>query len=130
MEEKVMVVCEYFEYAIFRDENGERKEMHFDSTQPKFAALTGDVSSADKNIERIKSIVEKDTIADAVMVVIYQMVMSQDGFDKLSKMFSKLSEEQLILDIFKQNLYNGGIMVKAVVPFVFPNRISDRKFVS
>ena len=124
MKEKVMVVFEYFEYAIFAEENGERKEMHFDSTRPKFAALTGDVSSAENNIERIRSIVEKDTIADAVMVVIYQMVMSQDGFDKLSQMFSKLTEEQLILDVFKQNIYGDGLAVKAVIPLVFPNRIS------
>ena len=85
MKDKVMVVFEYFEYAIFGEENGERKEFHFDNTQPKFAALSGDVSSAEKNIQRIKSIVEKNSISDVVMVIIYQMVMSEEGFDKLSK---------------------------------------------
>lgn len=73
----------------------------------------------------------KNTLADVVMTVVYQMVISEEQFNKLKQTLSGMSEEEVILQIYKQNLYkNDTISVTAVLPLVFRDRLSIDKLVS
>lgn len=130
MRDKVMTVFEYFDYALFVNENGHYKEMCISNTSVKFGAFLGEVTEENNAFSKIHSIVQGNSISDVVMVIVYEMRMSESGYDKLAKMFNNLSEERLILDIFKQNLYNEGLVIKSMTPIVFQNRIRNSKFVS
>ena len=123
--DKVMTVFEYFDYAVFKQENNKIEEVHLNDVPPRYGALDATNIKVEEQVDIIKERVRKDTVSDVVLVIIYQMVMSQEGFDKIKSVFSSLSEEEIILNIYKQNLYNSeGIAVRMVIPVVFNDRIN------
>ena len=92
---------------------------------PRYGALDATDMKVEEQVDIIKKRVGKDTVSDVVLTIIYQMVMSQEGFDKLKSVFSSLSDEEIILNIYKQNLYNSeGIAVRMVLPVIFNDRIN------
>ena len=130
-EDKVMTVIEYFDYAVLTHKNNKVEEVHFRDATPKFEALVGDFKTVEDEVKAIRSIVRKDTISDVVMVIIYQMAMSKSGFERLQSVFKSLSEEKLILEVFKQNLYNSdGLTVRAMIPVVLEDRINIKNLTS
>ena len=123
--DKVLTVFEYFDYAVFKQENNKIEEVHLNDVPPRYGALDATDMKVEEQVDIIKKRVGKDTVSDVVLTIIYQMVMSQEGFDKLKSVFSSLLDEQIILNIYKQNLYNSeGIAVRMVLPVIFNDRIN------
>lgn len=123
--DKVLTVFEYFDYAVFKQENNKIEEVHLNDVPPRYGALDATDMKVEEQVDIIKKRVGKDTVSDVVLTIIYQMVMSQEGFDKLKSVFSSLSDEDIILNIYKQNLYNSeGIAVRMVLPVIFNDRIN------
>ena len=123
--DKVLTVFEYFDYAVFKQENNKIEEVHLNDVPPRYGALDATDMKVEEQVDIIKKRVRKDTVSDVVLAIIYQMVMSQEGFDKLKSVFSTLSDEEIILNIYKQNLYNSeGIAVRMVLPVIFNDRIN------
>ena len=123
--DKVLTVFEYFDYAVFKQENNKIEEVHLNDVSPRYGALDATDMKVEEQVDIIKKRVGKDTVSDVVLTIIYQMVMSQEGFDKLKSVFSSLSDEEIILNIYKQNLYNSeGIAVRMVLPVIFNDRIN------
>lgn len=123
--DKVLTVFEYFDYAVFKQENNKIEEVHLNDVPPRYGALDATDMKVEEQVDIIKKRVGKDTVSDVVLTIIYQMVMSQEGFDKLKSVFSSLSDEEIILNIYKQNLYNSeGIAVRMVLPVIFNDRIN------
>ena len=87
--------------------------------------------NVDEMVNIIKADVRKNTLADVVMVIVYQMVVSKENYNSLKRTLSNMSEEELILQIYKQSLYKKDtISVIAVLPLVFQDRISIDKMIS
>ena len=123
--DKVLTDFEYFDYAVFKQENNKIEEVHLNDVSPRYGALDATDMKVEEQVDIIKKRVGKDTVSDVVLTIIYQMVMSQEGFDKLKSVFSSLSDEEIILNIYKQNLYNSeGIAVRMVLPVIFNDRIN------
>lgn len=128
---RLLTVYEYFDYSVFiKNEKGVEEKFCIDAT-PHYGAISENTKNVDKLVSIIKERVSKNTLADVVMTVVYQMVISEEQFNKLKQTLSGMSEEEVILQIYKQNLYkNDTISVTAVLPLVFRDRLSIDKLVS
>ena len=130
---KVLTVFEYHDHSILyakRENNHSQPEISesFISDAPlKFGALVEEYKTVDEQIAAIRSRVCKDTIADVVMVIVFQMFMTLDGYNNLKKMCPNMSEEELVLQIFKNSLYTGGIVVRSVFPVVVNGTVDINK---
>ena len=128
---RLLTVYEYFDYSVFiKNEKGVEEKFCIDAT-PHYGAISENTKNVDKIVSIIKERVSKNTLADVVMTVVYQMVISEEQFNKLKQTLSGMSEEEVILQIYKQNLYkNDAISDTAVLPLVFRDRLSIDKLVS
>lgn len=128
---RLLTIYEYFDYSVFiKNEKGVEEKFCIDAT-PHYGAISENTKNVDKIISIIKERVSKNTLADVVMTVVYQMVISEEQFNKLKQTLSGMSEEEVILQIYKQNLYTKDtISVTAVLPLVFRDRLSIDKLVS
>lgn len=128
---KLLTVYEYFDYSVFiRDKNKVEEKFCID-VAPHYGAITENTSDVDKMVNTIKSVVGKNTLADVVMVIVYQMVVSNEVYNGLQKTLSGMSEEELILQIYRQSLYKkDAISVLSVMPLVFRDRLSIDKLIS
>lgn len=128
---RLLTVYEYFDYSVFiKNEKGVEENFCIDAT-PHYGAISENTKNVDKIVSIIKERVSKNTLADIVMTVVYQMVVSEEQFNKLKQALSGMSEEEVILQIYKQNLYRKDtISVTAVLPLVFRDRLSIDKLVS
>lgn len=125
---KVLTVYEYFNYSVFVEENDKVEEKFCIDATPFYGAIVENTDNVDKMVETIRSVVRKKTLSDVVMAIVYQMVVSVEKYDKLKEMLNSLSEEEVILQIYKQSLYKEDtISVVAVLPLVFSDRVSIGK---
>ena len=128
---KLLTVYEYFDYSVFiRDKNKVEEKFCLD-VSPNYGAITENTSDVDKMVNIIKSVVSKNTLADVVMVIVYQMVVPNEMYSGLQKTLSGMSEEEIALQIYRQNLYKkDAISVLSVLPLVFRDRVSVDKLIS
>ena len=121
-----LTVYHYFDYSILsKEKDGTVKEHYIADAVPKFGALTDKIEDVDEIMSKIKYRISTDTLADIVMLVVYQMSMDKKNYLNVCKMLKDMSEEEIILHIFKQNLYNqDGLVVKSSFPIVFENRLN------
>ena len=128
---RLLTIYEYFDYSVFiKNEKGVEEKFCIDAT-PHYGAISENTKNVDKIVSIIKERVSKNTLADVVMTVVYQMVISEEQFNKLKQTLSGMPEEEVILQIYKQNLYTKDtISVTAVLPLVFRDRLSIDKLVS
>ena len=128
---RLLTIYEYFDYSVFiKNEKGVEEKFCIDST-PHYGAISENTKNVDKIVSIIKERVSKNTLADVVMTVVYQMVISEEQLNKLKQTLSGMSEEEVILQIYKQNLYTKDtISVTADLPLVFRDRLSIDKLVS
>ena len=128
---KLLTVYEYFDYSVFiRDKNKVEEKFCLD-VRPNYGAITENTSDVDKMVNMIKSVVSKNTLADVVMVIVYQMVVPNEMYSGLQKTLSGMSEEEIALQIYRQNLYKkDAISVLSVLPLVFRDRVSVDKLIS
>ena len=128
---KLLTVYEYFNYSVFLRENGKVSEKFCVDAEPIYGAIIKNTDNVDEMVNIIKADVRKNTLADVVMVIVYQMVVSKENYNSLKRTLSNMSEEELILQIYKQSLYKKDIIsVTAVLPLVFQDRISIDKMIS
>ena len=133
---KVLTVFEYHDYALFLVKHKEGKvkpevvESLIADAPAKFGALVGEYKTVDEQMAEISRRVVKDSLADVAMVVVYQMFMSLENYNNIKKMFSAISEEELILQIFKNSLYSGGIVVRGTYNISVNGRIDLNKMSS
>ncbi len=121
-----LTVYHYFDYSILsKNEQGEVVEHYIADATPKFGALTDKIEDVDVIMSQIKYRISNDTLADIVMLVVYQMAITKKNYLNLCKMLKDMSEEEVILQIFKQNLYNqDALTVKSSFPVVLKDRVN------
>lgn len=128
---KLLTIYQYFNYSVFVREKDSVAEKFCIDAEPLYGAITENTKDVDKMVSMIRSRVRENTLADVVMVTVYQMAMNKESYDKIRNMFPKLSEEEIMLDIYKRNLYEkGAITVLAVLPLVFYERVSVGRLIS
>ena len=128
---KLLTIYQYFNYSVFVREKDSVVEKFCIDAEPLYGAITENTKDVDKMVSMIRSRVRENTLADVVMVTVYQMAMNKESYDKIRNMFPKLSEEEIMLDIYKRNLYEkGAITVLAVLPLVFNERVSVGRLIS
>ena len=97
---RLLTVYEYFDYSVFiKNEKGVEEKFCIDAT-PHYGAISENTKNVDKIVSIIKERVSKNTLADVVMTVVYQMVISEEQFNKLKRTLSGRSEEEVILQIY------------------------------
>lgn len=127
-----LTVYHYFDYSILhRNDEGDVVESYVVDATPKFGAITEKIDDVDEIMSKIKYRISNDTLADIVMLVVYQMSMDKKNYLNICKMLKDMSEEEIILHIFKQNLYNqDGLVVKSSFPLVFKDRVNRTQMFS
>lgn len=122
---KRIVVFSFFDYSVFKKEENTVKEVFLTNSPIKFHSFSQDFKNIEEEIREIKNYAVKYTIADVVMVVCYEIYMELEQYNSLNNMLNILSETELNLSIFKQNLYNeNAIRVLKVFPIIVENRIN------
>ena len=128
---RVLTVYQYFDYSVFVRDGLKVEEKYCGNSKPMFGAITENTEDVEKIVKAIKNLVRSKTLSDVVMTIVYQMVMPMESYNHLREIFSTLSEEDVILQIFKLNLYRkDSMIVRGAFPLVFQERVSIDKMLS
>ena len=132
---KVFTVFQYFDYSVATISQKTKyskpnvKSYEINDSVVKYGALVQDYDTVDEQITAICARVMQDCIADIALVTIFQFFMPLDGYEKLKGMITNMSEEKLILELFKNNLFSGNIIVRKTMP-VMVNKVTVNKLSS
>lgn len=122
---KRISVFSFFDYSVFKREEKELKEAFLTNSSIKFYSFSQEFESVEEEINTIRNYVMKNSIADVIMVTCYEICIDLEQYNNLKRMLKNMSETELNLNIFKQNLYNENIVkVSKVFPIIVEKRIN------
>lgn len=141
LHEKVLTIFEYYDYAMLQPEKDEKGRLIKDShgaiqfsqtilgnSNVRYGALIKDYRTVDEQLEAIRARVKNETIADVVGVNVFQIFVVEKGYEDLKKTYPEVSEENVILSIYRDNLFTGKLVSRGFFPMVFKDRVESHKF--
>ena len=112
-------------------ENNKIKESFCVDSHPMYGAISKDITDTNEMLKQIKIDIKEKTLADVILVIVYQMFMSIDSYNQIKSIFPNLTEEEIILQVYKQNLYKPDcIVIRGVYSIVYDERVGIKKLKS